>query len=715
MDSTTIAPTQRFRPGMLQEFLHLSALNCFAVVQPILDSLVKNVVFLRYYDYSPAAVISAILLLMLGIPVSLLVVRVVMHRLGQPKVSDAIRTCTMVVLSLLAMLYASRWTSFTLWESGYFLSADLFVLPAICVSVWLVRLYYRSDVLRQLLSAGAVGVLLFPAVFFLNPAVQEQILMLPAREYYKPVTARRPSPVVFIIFDGLSGMALLDKNHDVDRDRYPSFARLQDRGSVYRNASTVHVRTDHAVPAILSGTYPTGFQRPLESEYPLNLFRLLDNTGQFQQTIFEPYTQLAPEHLRRIVRQESTVRQTFDLINTLLRVYERLCLPKTMELLALDVPPEWFRILPPTPADPAVLDGKIVYLWDSDHDLQVDHFLKCLRRTEQPGLRFIHLALPHDPWMRLNSGSLYRRAAIGRDKIPGETDGTWDKDEWLVNQAWQRYLLQVQYADRCLGRILDQLEESGAFDESMIIVTADHGFAFRPGCSRRDPQAETLPDLIPIPLFIKYPNQAESMVSDRNVESIDILPTVADVLGLPQDPEWDGVSLTVEHPERPRKTVTGSRSFVIEPAFPRRFEYVDRLDKAFGGGSQQLMAGLQVLPELCGQKASPLVGSVCSEFTLSLSEGYSPLEAHRRGLVPCFYTGQLQGAGSSDKPVVLAVAVGGTIRGTTRTSTNTENPEEWAILLPPDAFTSAADQVQFFAVEQASDSIKLHELPLEKF
>ncbi|MFO1002147.1 MAG: sulfatase-like hydrolase/transferase [Planctomycetaceae bacterium] len=612
MDSTATASVQKFRPSLLSEFLHVSALNSFSVVQPILDSLVNNVAFLRYYDYSPAAVILAILLLTLLIPASLSVCRVALQRLGLPKVSDVVRTCTMALLFLLAMLYAARWASLTIWKSGYFLSDEVFVVPAICVSVWLAWLYYRADVFRQLLSTSAVGVLLFPAIFFLNPNIQEQVLGLPVREYYQPVTARRPCPVVFIVFDGLSGMALLDENYEVDRLRYPSFARLKDRCTFYRNASTVHPRTDHALPAILSGSYPTGLQRPLESEYPLNLFRLLENSRQFEQTIFEPYTQLAPEHLRRIVRQEGVVRQALGLVNTLVRVYERMCLPQTMEQLALDVPHEWFRILPPTPADPEVLNGKIVYLWDSDHDLQVSHFLKCLQRTERPGLRFLHIGLPHDPWMRLSSGKLYRQATIGTDHIAGDIHGVWGKDEWLVNQAWQRYLIQVQYADLCLGRILDRLEESGDFDESMIIVTADHGIAFRAGCSRREPQAETLSDLIPIPLFIKYPHQSESTVSDKNVESIDILPTVAEVLGLPQDPEWDGVPLTLEHAERPRKTVTGGSSFVIEPAFPRRFEYVDRLHRVFGGGSpNSWRLRLQVLPELCGQKASSLAGSVC--------------------------------------------------------------------------------------------------------
>lgn len=713
MESAGVRQAPSYRPTMVQEFLHLSALNAFAVVQPILNSLINNVAFLRYYDYSPVAVVLAIGLLTLGIPASVIVMRIALHQLGYPKFADWIRTVLLVVLFLLAMLYTARWTSATHWRIRYSLPEDLLFLPAIGIAGWLTWLYFRAELFRQLLSTSAVGVLLFPAVFFLNPAIKDQVLRIPVRAYIQPVTAQSPAPVIFVVFDGLSGMALLDENREVDRARYPSFARLSDRCSYYRNASTVHTRTDHALPAILSGSLPTGMQRPVESEYPLNLFRLLDNSGQFQQTIFEPYTQIAPEHFQRMKSRAGIIRQTVDLLDTVLRVYERMCLPQLMEPLALDVPREWFRMLPPAPADPEILDGKIVYHWDDGQDLQVDHFVRCLRPVAQPALRFLHLSLPHDPWTRLDSGKQYRSSLIGLDAIPGDIEGIWDDDEWLVNQGWQRYLLQVRYADVCLGRILDRLEETGLFDESMIVVTADHGFAFRARCSRRDPQGATLSDLIPVPLFIKYPHQAESVISDRNVETIDIMPTIADVLGLPQDSNWDGTSLLSEVSERPRKTVVANPAIILEAAFPGRFEYVDRLHQVFGKGVEGAFIDLQILPELCGQESLPLLSSAPSKLTLTLREGYLPREAAEQNLVPCYYCGHVNGRTQAGKPAILAVAVNGRIRATTRVSTAPGSVGEWSILIPPDAFTGATDRVQFFEVEQSAAGMQLLEVPLE--
>ena len=247
----------------------------------------------------------------------------------------------------------------------------------------------------------------------------------------------------------------------------------------------------------------------------------------------------------------------------------------------------------------------------------------------------------------------------------------------------------------------------------MIVVTADHGFAFRAQCSRRDPQGATLSDLIPVPLFIKYPQQAESMISDRNVETIDILPTIADVLGMPQDSNWDGESLMTEVPERPRKMVVANPAIILEAAFPGRFDYVDRLHKVFGKGVEGVFTDLQFLPELSGRESSPLLSSAQSKLTLTLGEGRLPAEAGGQNLVPCYYHGQVSGTTSADKPAILAVAVNGRIQATTRTSTAPMSPGEWSIMVPPNAFTDATDYVQFFEVEQKAGGIELHELPLE--
>ena len=51
--------------------------------------------------------------------------------------------------------------------------------------------------------------------------------------------------------------------------------------------------------------------------------------------------------------------------------------------------------------------------------------------------------------------------------------------------------------------------------------------------------------VLPIPLFVKYPGQTTPTVDERDAQSIDLLPTIADTLGLTLPDEWtfDGRSL----------------------------------------------------------------------------------------------------------------------------------------------------------------------------
>ncbi len=66
----------------------------------------------------------------------------------------------------------------------------------------------------------------------------------------------------------------------------------------------------------------------------------------------------------------------------------------------------------------------------------------------------------------------------------------------------------------------------------------------------------TARDVMHVPLFIKEPFQESGRTSDRNVESIDVLPTIAELLDVEIPWRVDGVSATDEtRPERPLKRI----------------------------------------------------------------------------------------------------------------------------------------------------------------
>ena len=115
----------------------------------------------------------------------------------------------------------------------------------------------------------------------------------------------------------------------------------------------------------------------------------------------------------------------------------------------------------------------------------------------------------------------------------------------LADTIHQRHLAQVGYADRLIGDLIAHLRSAGAYDAALVIITSDHGASYREGRRRRDPRPsqQNLSDILHVPLFIKLPGQQQGEVVDRIVETVDIFPTILDVVGAKASFRLDGRSL----------------------------------------------------------------------------------------------------------------------------------------------------------------------------
>ena len=156
-------------------------------------------------------------------------------------------------------------------------------------------------------------------------------------------------------------------------------------------------------------------------------------------------------------------------------------------------------------------------------------FVDSITIADEPVLYFLHVLLPHVPWQYLPSGKVYTTQGM---LIPGLDREKWGDNDWLVTQGYQRHLLQVGYVDKLVGTLLTRLKTVDLYDRSLIILTADHGVRFWPNESRREESTAHPKDVRSVPLFIKAPHQHESVISDHKLKTIDILPTIADVLGI---------------------------------------------------------------------------------------------------------------------------------------------------------------------------------------
>lgn len=696
----------RTRRDVLWESLHLFALCGIAFAQPLLDRLQHNPGYLAQERLTPAditAVAAAVLLLP---PLGLLSLTSIARLFGRAWRS---RCHQGVVLAVLFVWLVSLGTKvsedYELRMHG--VPGVVVVLLAAGAAAGLWWSYRQRGWAYQAAGVAGFGLVVYPAVFFSSRQISA--ICFPAQPITVQRQVERPTPVVMLVFDGLSGMALLDETHQIDAVRYPHFARLARTSTWYRNATTVHYRTDNALPALLTGRIPPGHLLPFISEYPDNLFVLLHQTDRYEMTIFEPYTRLCPNELRDLPPSRSSQRIA-ETLRALACVYIEISFPHDVLISRPRVPRAWLRLPDVDQATRDVRTGLILYGWDSDRHEQVEHFLRCLQPADRPTFRFLHVALPHHPWMYFPSG---RRSASNLSfyAFPLGTHGKvgedWSPDELVVNAGWQRYLLQVQYVDRCLGQVLDRLEAIGMLDEVLLVVTADHGEAFLPGRSRRDPVSETLPAILPVPLFIKLPEQRAGRIDDRNVESIDVLPTLADVLGMDLPGPVDGTSLLdPQTPTRPRKTLVLPQGMLaVDPEFPEKFSYVDKLFRTFGSGrSDDRLRRFSLHPEWLGRSVTEFRLGAESSAALLVDEGSDWVDPNSPEIVPCRLEGRVLNPDQAILPLPLVLAVNGRIAHVSRTLTDPELTDRWFLYADESTYRVGRNDVRIYELVERSEA-----------
>ena len=107
--------------------------------------------------------------------------------------------------------------------------------------------------------------------------------------------------------------------------------------------------------------------------------------------------------------------------------------------------------------------------------------------------------------------------------------------------------------DRLLGRLIRRLKAQGMYDRTLIVVTADHGIAFQVGVeTRRSVSASNVEELTPVPLIVKRPGQRSGRVSNALARTLDVAPTIADLVHAPLGYRADGHSAFSEVTRRRR-------------------------------------------------------------------------------------------------------------------------------------------------------------------
>ena len=168
-------------------------------------------------------------------------------------------------------------------------------------------------------------------------------------------------------------------------------------------------------------------------------------------------------------------------------------------------------------------------------------------KKDQPWFLYLGMIDTHvtwrakQPWIDKYDGGYKGRfvESFGDDGPNGFAKDLTDKEKDHVRALYDS---NVSYQDDLLGKIIAKLTEWGIYDQTMIVITADHGDEqWEDGrVGHAGSQKETL---IHVPLVIRYPSMFPAAKIESGTEGIDITPTIADALGVAHDPEWQGQSL----------------------------------------------------------------------------------------------------------------------------------------------------------------------------
>ena len=170
--------------------------------------------------------------------------------------------------------------------------------------------------------------------------------------------------------------------------------------------------------------------------------------------------------------------------------------------------------------------------------------------SRRPFFLFVHYIDPHDPYLP-QPGLLPGSEPPGRfsgsrldlkelDRLPPNERTTDD-----VDRIKYLYAGEVKYCDGWVGKLVDELDRRDTADQTMIIVTADHGEGLWDH-RRRDHGKDLYEEQIHVPLVVRYPGTSERDARRiaNPVSLVDIAPTILRSAGIARPTDFEGHDLT---------------------------------------------------------------------------------------------------------------------------------------------------------------------------
>jgi hypothetical protein len=683
--------------------LHLGVLYALAVSQPLLNLLGNNADFFTSRQQTSGKVLWFALVVGLVIPLILYAIDTVAGLISS-RVGWVVH---LVLVFGLALLFTAQ-----IARKVFEPSTAAIVLAAILAGL-ITLAYARSVQLRSIATWFAPLPLLVVLLFLFNTPAHK--IVFPGDTAAANVAVKGHVPVVMLAFDEFTGTTLLDKDNQIDPKLYPNLAALTKDGTYYRNFTAAADETTRVMAGLMTGDMWHEKALPIAAEYPHNLFTLFGKN--YRMVVQEEATDLCPVKLCHQAGASSS-----SVFNDAGLVYLHQIAPKPLEKKLTPVNETLGKFddeateakeaqnsnndSPGAGIDnsrPHGRDKILNELGGGGRPARFEQWLRSIDGKQDRTLYFKHVLLPHVPWQYLPDGRMYRKHA--QEYIPGINQVPSFQDKWLLEQGYQRHVMQAAFSDRMVGQLVARLKQVGIYDKALIVITADNGESFlHPNHDRHIADKVTFTDIASTPLLIKLPNQTKGGYDDRHVRSFDVVPTMAAAAGVSMP--WKTIGKSILHSGAPGRVAVyreqGKKGSVFKTSLGdyerQRQVALERKTVLFSHG----LYGIGPHPELIGKAVGDATrsGSLHGEITPEVRGLLGKVDT-KSSFLPANVTGRISGSGAR-RGIPLALALNGKVVAVGWSATLTGDKRVYfSFFAPPEAFRDGANRAEVFTISES--------------
>lgn len=198
-----------------------------------------------------------------------------------------------------------------------------------------------------------------------------------------------------------------------------------------------------------------------------------------------------------------------------------------------------------------------IYVDGYEPDVQTDMAIREMNRLaegDRPFALFLSLGTPHDPWIPENVPAEYLEKfkdtefTLPENYLPENDPHADDWAKFFRNEReelteWMRvYYAMVANLDNNIGRIYSAVKELGEEDNTIFVFTSDHGEMF--GAHGRRAKNIFYEEAVRVPFLIRQGSHIAAGSCDACLNTVDIMPTLLSLMGLPVPEEVEGTDLS---------------------------------------------------------------------------------------------------------------------------------------------------------------------------